>query len=76
MKAGDLAAILRDRYHHAAKGDVALSIHLFGIEFADQLAGHSLKDICAQADVPVSYQVEINKGMRIAPHVQLKTGRP
>ncbi len=72
MRASDLTAILRDRYHNAEEKKVALSVHLFGIEFAEALANHRIEDICTAADVPVSYGTEIRKGVRLSAYVEIK----
>ncbi|MGY3669708.1 HTH-like domain-containing protein [Marinovum sp. KMM 9989] len=62
----------KKRYHAAANGMTVVTIHLFGIEFARELDGHNLKQICADADVPTSYGTELRKGMRLAEFVTLK----
>ena len=72
MRASDLSAEFGKRYHSAAKGQTVVTIHLFGIEFADQLSGHNLKEICAAARVPSAYGTELRKGMRLAEFVSLK----
>ena len=69
MRTNELSAELRSLYHGAAKGEKVTSIHLFGIRFADRLSGHSLRDVCLGADLPLSYVTEIQKGVRLAPHV-------
>ncbi|MDF3361104.1 hypothetical protein HLM50_08505 [Sulfitobacter sp. Ks41] len=72
MRTADLANTFADRYHNAAERQVVVSIHLFGIEFAEQLKGQNIQEICKLARVPKSYGTEIRKGMRLAPHVELK----
>jgi hypothetical protein len=72
MQAGQLAAIFKERYHSAPKGEMVTTIHVFGIEFAGALRGHSIKEICALADVPVSYVTEVHKGMRLSQYVSIK----
>lgn len=72
MTAEQLSKIFAQRYHSAAPGMTVVTIHLFGIEFAQALEGHPLKEICAAADVPVSYGTELRKGMRLAEFVSLK----
>ena len=72
MRTAELANTFADRYHNAADRQVVLSIHLFGIEFAEQLKGQNIKEICEIANVPISYGTEIRKGMRLAPHVELR----
>jgi len=72
MQTSELVEVFKTRYHNAEKGYTAVTIHLFGIEYAEQLVGHNLKDICTLADVPISYVTEIHKGMRLAEFVRLK----
>lgn len=72
MQTSELAAVFKGLYHEAAKGNTVVTIHLFGIKYANQLKGHNLKDICTLADVPTSFATEIRKGMRLAEHIILK----
>ncbi|WP_417254114.1 hypothetical protein [Celeribacter sp.] len=72
MTAEQLSNEFSKRYHSAEAGMTVVTIHLFGIEFARELQGQNLKEICAGADVPVSYGTEIRKGMRLAEFVKLK----
>ncbi len=69
-----LADALRQRYEKAEKREVVLAIHLFGIEYAGQLVGHSINDIAELGTGHRSYGTEIRKGMRLAAHVELKKG--
>ena len=73
MTTDDLARIFKERYHTAPKGSVVIATHLFGIEFARELAGHPLKEICLHAGVPPSYATEIYKGVRLSQFVSLKS---
>jgi len=72
MTTEELARVFKERYRNAPRGFVVTTIHLFGIQYADALAGQPLKEICMRADVPVSYCTEIHKGIRLAEFVQLK----
>lgn len=72
MQSSELSAIFGSRYHSAAKGMTVVTIHLFGIEFAKELQGHNLKEICAGANVPTSFGTELRKGMRLADFVSIK----
>lgn len=72
MTSEQLSTELAKRYHSANSGMTVVTIHLFGIEFASQLEGHNLKNICATADVPVSYHTELRKAMRLAEFVTRK----
>jgi len=66
MRAVDLGAEFGRRYHAAADGMTVVTIHLFGIEFADALVGHSLTETCSIADVPTSHRTGLRKDMRLA----------
>jgi hypothetical protein len=72
MTTEQLASIFKERYQTAPKGMVVTTIHLFGIEFATELDGQPLKEICIRADVPVSYYTELHKGIRLASYVSRK----
>lgn len=72
MKTHDLAKLFADRYHSATEGNIVVSIHLFGIEYSDELTERNLKEICELAEVPVSYQTELRKGMRLAQYVEVR----
>ncbi|NJJ36833.1 hypothetical protein GSQ51_17915 [Clostridioides difficile] len=49
-------------------------IHLFGIKYGEIIREnkYSIKDILKYAEMPESYQVEINKGIKLAKHVIAK----
>ncbi|WP_374424198.1 hypothetical protein [Paracoccus sp. (in: a-proteobacteria)] len=64
---------LRARYDTADKREVVLAIHLFGIQFADALEGHSINAVAEAATGHGSYGTEIRKGMRLSKHVVLKS---
>nr|WP_271439779.1 hypothetical protein [Pontixanthobacter luteolus] len=44
-------------------------IHLFGIEFADEI-GSAANQVVEASDIDNSYAVEVRKGMRLAKFVQ------
>jgi len=73
MTATEIARIFDECCHSAPDGYRATSIHLFGIEFAEDLRGHTIKDICIAANVPASYATEVYKGMKLSEFVVLKT---
>jgi hypothetical protein len=72
MTLEEAAAILSKAYRTAPEGEKALRIHLFGIEYADQIATMSCQEIAIRAGIKKSYGVEINKGRRLAEFVRLK----
>jgi|GEM_PF-2163563 len=70
----ELGAILRDMYERAPKGDLVAFIHLFAIKYAQVLAYRRIdkKAILHYAGLPVSYQTELAKGMKLSQYVMLK----
>ncbi|ALV29100.1 HTH-like domain-containing protein [Pannonibacter phragmitetus] len=73
MNEEQAAQILRESYNEAAaRREQALSIHLFGIRYAGELAALSIPEILAKAGIPASYGTEIRKGMKLAQHVVLR----
>ncbi len=74
MEPEELAQKLKDMYFNSPEGESAVSIHLFGIKYADEIisCGVSPTNIAKLAGVPESYGVEINKGRNLAKHVVLK----
>ncbi len=51
---------------------MVVRIHLFGIDYADELEGVNLAELVAAAGVPKPYATEIRKGMRLAEFVARK----
>jgi hypothetical protein len=70
--ARDLATLLREAREHAPEGEVVVRIHLFGIQYANELGGVNLRALVKTAGIPTPYATEIRKGMRLADYVTLK----
>ncbi|UWQ34745.1 hypothetical protein K3555_09775 [Leisingera sp. M527] len=73
MTTDQLADVLKDRYLKAEKREMVTSIHLFGIEYATELEGHSANDVAELGTGKRSYGTEVRKGMRLSKFVKLKT---
>jgi 5-methylcytosine-specific restriction protein B len=69
-----LAAELKNACERAGKGEHVTTVHCFGIRFANELKGRNLKEIAGLAGIKESLGTEINKGVRLARHVQLIEG--
>jgi hypothetical protein len=67
-----LATDLRIACERAAEGHRAVTIHLFGIEHAEELKGRNLREIATLAGVSPNYGTELGKGVKLANYVQLK----
>lgn len=72
------AAALGERlgamYHNADRGDAVVMIHLFGIQYAEQIKASNvaIKDIVAAAGISDSYVIEVHKGIKLAGYVRLR----
>lgn len=62
--------ILKRMYKAASWGDMALTVHFFGIRYADALKGLSLAKVARKAGVP-SYGVELNKMRNLGQYVRV-----
>jgi hypothetical protein len=67
-----LATDLRAACERAADGERTVTIHLFGIDRAEELKGRNLREIATLAGIPETYGTELSKGIRLAKYVQLK----
>ncbi len=67
----ELSTTLRNMYDNAPRGDQAAMIHLFGIKYAKVIRENKYtpKEILLAADMQESYQVEINKGIKLEKYV-------
>ena len=82
MEQQELANELRDMYNcgkQKGKGEGVAHIILFGIKYAEELAGCSIADIIELSGIKKSrnlkkktYTTEINRGMTLAQYVELK----
>lgn len=74
MTINELSTVLRGMYDNAPRGDQAAMIHLFGIKYAKEIRqnNYTPKEILIGAKMPESYQVEINKGIKLAKYVTPK----
>ena len=74
MDLKELGKNLHEMYFNAPKGEVVAMIHLFGIKYAKEIitSKFSKKAIAEEASIPVSFAVEINKGVKLAKYVDLK----
>lgn len=77
MTLQDLADILSDMYNNAPRKDQVTMIHLFGIKYANLIIenGYSRKEIIKKSNIPESYLVELNKGIRLSNYVVIKLNK-
>lgn len=53
----------------APAGSRAVTVHLFGVRYADQLQGMPLRELAERAGLTKAYGTEIRKGMNLAAYV-------
>lgn len=71
----ELANELKNMYEKGiATKEQTTMIHLFGIKYAEEIRknGYIPREILKYSDMPESYQVEINKGIKLAKYVEIK----
>ena len=73
MTINEAAQKLKNTYDNAPRGCIAVSIHLFGIVHAKELAELPIAEVCERAGLKPSYVgTELHKGMKLADYVQVK----
>lgn len=70
----NLGIILHQMYHSAESKEKVLSVYIFGIKFASviQNNNYSIRDILKEAGLPIAYQVEISKAIKLSKYVILR----
>lgn len=74
MTQNELSNKLKIMYDNAPKGEKAVTVHLFGIQYANELSDKNItiKEVVKAAKVPNSYYVEVAKGINLARYVKIK----
>lgn len=74
MVPAELAARLREMYDGAKRNEAACQVHLFGIQYAEELhrCGCPLKEIVQLSGISMGYLTEVSKGVKLAQYVELK----
>lgn len=77
MTVNEAAEALREYYLTAPDGEKSIQGILFGIQYAEQIAGFTTPEIVRQATgVPSSYTHEVEYGRKLAKYVTLKGDTP
>lgn len=72
MQIDKLGKLLADAVANAPKGDIAVTIHLFGIRYSDEI-GSSANQVAIAAGISEKYGTELRKGMKLAKYVTLNS---
>jgi len=73
MQINEASRILADMYAKAEPKEKSVTIHLFGIKYADQIKEMSAREIVVGAGLPESYKTEIRKGINLAKYVEVRS---
>lgn len=73
MKIDDLGAALREACESAPEKQKVVSIHLFGIRHAKDLASISPARVIAASGLKATYATELRKGANLAPFVNIRS---
>lgn len=65
------AETLGNLYFGALENEKALSVHLFGIKYAEKIRHISPRDIAVRAGLSRSYGTDIRKGINLAKYVRV-----
>lgn len=74
MKQEQLAIILRERYEAAKRNEASMQVHLFGIDFGEEIRerGFKISDIVRLAGLGKGYVSEVSKGVKLSSIVERK----
>ncbi len=72
MKQEELAEILRQRYEAAKRNEAAMQVHLFGIDYGEEIRnrGYRIVDIVELAGLDRGYVAEVSKGVKLSSVVE------
>ena len=77
MNTDELPKKLSYAYSNAADKETAVTIHLFGIKYANEIAVFgSVKRLIELSGIPATYQTEISKGIKLSKFVSLNDNAP
>jgi hypothetical protein len=69
----EAARILSDMYKKALQKEKALSIHLFGVMYANEIRNIPSASLALRAGLKKSYGTEIRKGINLAKYVEIRS---
>lgn len=74
MKQEELARILRNTYDDARRNEAAMQVHLFGIDYGQEIKknGFKIADIVSMAGLDKGYAAEVSKGVKLSAVVERK----
>lgn len=74
MEIKELALILKKNYENSLPGEQVATIHLFGIEYGQEIRkrSYAAREIVNESGLRKSYSAELSKGIKLSKFVKLK----
>ena len=72
MTLKELGSKLFIAYSESARNEQIVSLHLFGIKYADDIKKFGIKEVVDESGIKSSLRTELNKGVNLAKYVKLK----
>ena len=70
----ELGDILGDMYRNAPRKEVVTMVHLFGIQYHEDIRQAGVKEVVRASGIGEDYKAEVNKGIKLAKYVTIITG--
>ena len=67
--AEQLGSILKEMYEGAERKEQVTMIHLFGIQYHQEIKNVGIREVVEAAGIPSTYKTEVNKGTKLAKYV-------
>ncbi len=68
MTLEELGIVLKQRYDTAKRNESAMQVHLFGIEYGEEIkkSGYKIYEIVLQVGLDKGYVAEVSKGVKLS----------
>ncbi len=67
--ASELGNILADMYKNAQKKEQVTMIHLFGVQYHEEIQQVGIREVVEEAGIHSTYRTELNKAIKLAKYV-------
>jgi hypothetical protein len=66
----ELGAILSDMYNNAPRKEQVTMIHLFGVQYHEDVQEVGVREVVESAGIHSTYRTELNKAIKLAKYVR------
>ena len=67
--ASELGGILADMYKNAPKKEQVTMIHLFGVQYHEEIQQVGIREVVEEAGIHSTYRTELSKAIKLAKYV-------